>query len=274
MVLKCCLSAQGVFAKKIIQVRTKFGPLHAPVKERRKSTPPSQETVTNGDLGVGSVRPQGSLAGQGDLNAGQMSGNVTAIQEAALDQNNMEHQDIVQQALGIVKVTPQHMMGDDLHQGHPGPYGDVVTTLANSLSQPAMSDTVNLMNPLAGGDMANAQYAAGHITDDFAASLDKAIAAAVTEGLVQQQVLGLPTQNHQPINTTFPSQLGTTGHMTLPVVEGTPVKVLTNSVQPAEAKKPEERVKPNPADQPFELKVTLFQLYVLLDFIFKFIHFK
>ncbi|KAK3091028.1 hypothetical protein FSP39_016618, partial [Pinctada imbricata] len=233
-------TTQGVFAKKIIQVRTKFGPLLAPVKCRQRSQPPEVPPSDGIPVGAGGdglhiQEQQGGVVDHSVLSTEQ-------IQEVAMDQHNVEHQDIVQQALGIVKVTEQQIMADEIQQqGLSGPYGDVSTTIPHSLPANSMTDTVSLVTTLASGDMT----AAGQ----YAATLD-------TEQQQQLIVAGLMTQSHLPLHSSYApvytqpiTITDNTKQINGQVTEETGSMVEKNNGKSLK----KEMV--DPADQEFELKI-------------------
>ncbi|XP_061191444.1 PR domain zinc finger protein 10-like [Saccostrea echinata] len=279
-------TTSGVFAKKIVQVRTRFGPMLAPVKNRTRSETPRQPANVDGQtdslqnnpmttaLPSSSLHSQVSVGQQGDKSSlsstDQMLQSVNrSIQEVAIDRNNVEHQDIVQQALGIVKLS------DDHHT--PGPFGDASTTL---------SETIHLATSLASETMAGAgQFTASQIGDDLSLTvpIESTINPSVTEGLTLTATQAQSLLAHMD-SSTFPSVTSSGAMManqqdilnsvvTEPSLlaqtsEAQVVGVVKNALQgvvndminevsstPVQPIKEEVGLKSNPADQPFVVKV-------------------
>lgn len=283
-----------MFAKKIVQVRTRFGPILAPVKHRvRSQLPPQngnvhsdslQTNALSNDIPATSLHSQMSIPQHEDKSSlsssDQMLQSVNrSIQEVAMDRNNVEHQDIVQQALGIVKLA------DDPHAT--GPYGDVNTTIANTLSE-----TIHLATSLASETMSAAgQFGTNQIGDDLslAVPIESTMNPSVTEGLTltptqaqsllahmdtsnfpsvtnsgamitnQQDILNSVTTEPQLLTQTSESQVvGVVKNALQGVVNDMMHEVSSAPIQP----KVEEPLASNPADQPFVIKVCLYFMVI------------
>ena len=202
-----------------------------------------------------------------------------SIQEVAIDRNNVEHQDIVQQALGIVKLA------EDQHA--PGPYGDVVTTIANTLSE-----TIQLASESMAG--AN-QFVASQIGDDLGLNvpIESTMNPSVTEGMTLTPSQAQNLLAHMD-TSSFPSVTSSGSLMTnqqdiLNSVVSEPqmltqaseghVSVVKNALQGVvndmmndvsgsslAQTKDEESLLPNPADQPYVVKVSCRHRYKVLLF--------
>ncbi|XP_022316493.2 uncharacterized protein LOC111120106 [Crassostrea virginica] len=276
----------GVFAKKIVQVRTRFGPILAPVKNRCRSQPPPAagdnvdvhpenvpaNHLTN-DLSTNSLHGQMTVEDHIEKSSLSSSDQILqsvkcSIQEVAIDRNNVEHQDIVQQALGIVKLA------EDQHA--PGPYGDVVTTIANTLSE-----TIQLASESMAG--AN-QFVASQIGDDLGLNvpIESTMNPSVTEGMTltpsqaqnllahmdtssfpsvtssgslmtnQQDILNSVVSEPQMLTQTSEGHVGVVKNALQGVVNDMMNDVSGSSLAQT---KDEESLLPNPADQPYVVKL-------------------